>query len=104
MPVPDLIVGPAELAPVLADFAHPPTLAPGLRPDIDPFVAVALNVRPQASQAMTILPCWRPINNPPPNGPRAERTAPARAEIDHRGRRRSSAIVYRGPPPTKDRD
>ena len=42
MPVPDLIVGPAELAPVLANLARPPTLAPGLRPDIDPFVAVAL--------------------------------------------------------------
>ena len=49
MPAPDLIFGkvrytsgPAELAPVLADLAHPPTLAPGLRPDIDPFVAVAL--------------------------------------------------------------
>ena len=49
MPAPDLIVGkarythgPAELAPVLADLAHPPTLAPGLRSDIDQFVAVAL--------------------------------------------------------------
>ena len=49
MPAPDLIFGkvrythgPAELTPVLADLAHPPTLAPGLRRDIDPFVAVAL--------------------------------------------------------------
>jgi hypothetical protein len=49
MPVPDLIVRkltcahlPAKLVPVLADLAHPPTLVPGLRPDIDPFVAVAL--------------------------------------------------------------
>jgi hypothetical protein len=49
MPVPNLIVGklrcahlPAELVPVPADFARPPTLAPGLRPDIDQFVAVAL--------------------------------------------------------------
>ena len=49
MPAPDLIVGklryahlPAELVPVPADFARAPTLAPGLRPDIDPLVAVAL--------------------------------------------------------------
>jgi len=31
-----------ELMPVLADLACPPTLATGSRPDIDPFVAVAL--------------------------------------------------------------
>ena len=49
MPVPDLIVGklrcaqlPAELAPLLADLARPPTRATGSRPGIDPFVAVAL--------------------------------------------------------------
>jgi hypothetical protein len=49
MPVPDLIVGklrcaqlPAKLAPLLADLARPPTRATGSRPDIDPFVAVAL--------------------------------------------------------------
>ena len=49
MPAPDLIFGkvrytsgPAELAPVLANLARPPTLAPCLRPDVDPFVAIAL--------------------------------------------------------------
>ena len=33
---------PAELIPILADLASPPTLATGSRPEIDPFVAVAL--------------------------------------------------------------
>jgi hypothetical protein len=49
MPVPDLIVGKlryahlaAELAPVLADLARLPTFLTSSRPDIDPFVAVAL--------------------------------------------------------------
>jgi hypothetical protein len=43
-----------------------------------------------AFEAMTILPYWRPINNPPP---RVERTAPA--DYTHRGR--SAILSHRVP-------
>ena len=49
--------------------------------------------RPQASQAMTVVPCWRLIINP--RGWMAERPRPV--PRSNRGRRRSSAIGPDGP-------
>jgi hypothetical protein len=96
MPAPDLIVGklrcahlPAELAPVLADLAHPPTVTLGLQPELRPTFAIALR---EAAAGIAgdddpaVLAADHLITTNPSPGRRqacakAERTAPALLSI-----------------------